>query len=153
MDLIEKLAAIEEIKALKARYFRTMDSKDWAGYEAVFAPDLVADFRDATGTHDPSQLTHGAAAYVAALAPMLDKVSTVHHGHTPEITIESPTTARGVWAMEDKLWPSADSALPFTWLHGYGHYHERYVKLADGGENGGWRIAEIRLTRLRVDAG
>ena len=158
MDLIEKLAAIEEIKALKARYFRTMDSKDWAGYEAVFAPDLIADFRDATGAHDPSQLTHGAAAYVAMLAPMLDKVSTVHHGHTPEITIESPTTARGVWAMEDKLWPGPESDLPFTWLHGYGHYHERYVKLADGadnggGENEGWRIAEIRLTRLRVDAG
>ena len=44
MDTIERLAAIEDIKRLKARYFRCMDMKDWAGLEAVFAPDLVADF-------------------------------------------------------------------------------------------------------------
>ena len=148
MDVLERLAAIEDIRALKARYFRTMDTKDWAGYEAVFTPDLVADFRDATTTRDESQLTHGAAAYVAMLAPMLTGVDTVHHGHMSEIVIETADTARGVWAMEDKLWPGPGSVLPFQWLHGYGHYHERYRKLADG-----WRIAEIRLTRLRVDAG
>lgn len=148
MDLLERLAAMEDIRALKARYFRTMDCKDWQGYEAVFAPDLIADFRDATTTRDETQLTHGAAAYVAQLAPMLNDVDTVHHGHMAEIEVESPTTARGVWAMEDKLWPGPQSQLPFRWLHGYGHYHERYVKLADG-----WRIAEIRLTRLRVDVG
>ena len=32
-------------------------------------------------------------------------------------------------------------------LRGYGHYHERYVKEADGS----WRIAELQLSRLRVD--
>jgi hypothetical protein len=32
-------------------------------------------------------------------------------------------------------------------MHGYGHYHETYVRLADG-----WRIKSIRLSRLRVDA-
>lgn len=148
MDVLERLAAIEDIRALKARYFRTMDTKDWVGYEAVFTPDLIADFRDATTARDESQLTHGAAAYVAMLAPMLAGVDTVHHGHMAEIVIETADTARGIWAMEDKLWPGPGSALPFAWLHGYGHYHERYRKQADG-----WRIAEIRLTRLRVDAG
>ncbi|AZI36510.1 putative dehydratase [Caenibius tardaugens NBRC 16725] len=147
MDSLERLEAIAAITALKARYFHTMDTKDWAGLEAVFAPDLVADFRDATETHDPSQLTHGAAPYVAKLAPILQDVVTVHHGHTPEITIESSDSARGVWAMEDKLWPRETSQLPFRMLHGYGHYHERYIRI--GGE---WRIAEIRLSRLRVDA-
>ncbi len=146
MDKLEKLDAIEAIKALKARYFRTMDTKDWAGLEAVFMPDLIADFRDATGTRDESQLTHGAAPYVANLAPLLQDVSTVHHGHTPEIAIHSPDSATGVWAMEDKLWPEPSSSLPFRMLHGYGHYHERYTRL-----DGEWRIAEIRLSRLRVD--
>jgi hypothetical protein len=62
----------------------------------------------------------------------------------PEIEVTSPTTARGVWAMEDKLrWPE-DS--PLAGLHGYGHYHEEYVKVG-----GAWRIARTTLTRLRVD--
>ncbi len=147
MDRLDRLEAIAAIHALKARYFRCMDTKDWAGLETVFAPDLVADFRAATNTDDESQLTHGAAAYVAKLAPILQDVVTVHHGHMPEIVIESADAARGVWAMEDKLWPQPSSQLPFRMLHGYGHYHERYVRL-----DGEWRIAEITLTRLRVDA-
>ena len=148
MTEIEKMAAILEIHALKARYFRTMDMKDWAGLEAVFAPDLIADFRVATDTPDENMLTRGAAPYIAKLAPILENVVTVHHGHMPEIKVESPTEATGVWAMEDKLWPQEGSDLPFRWMHGYGHYHERYVRLDDG-----WRIKEIRLSRLRVDAG
>jgi hypothetical protein len=60
----------------------------------------------------------------------------------PEIEITSPTTARGVWAMEDKLrWPERGTA-----MHGYGHYHETY-ELVDGA----WRIKTLTLTRLRVD--
>jgi hypothetical protein len=148
MTELEKVAAILEIHALKARYFRTMDSKDWAGLEAVFTPDLIADFRDSTSQRDESQLTHGAAAYVAKLAPILEQIQTVHHGHMPEITIESSSSATGIWAMEDKLWVQEGSPLPFKWLHGYGHYHERYMRI-----DGAWRIAEIRLTRLRVDVG
>lgn len=148
MTEIEKIAAMLEIQALKARYFRTMDNKDWDGLEAVFAPDLVADFRDSTGQHDESQLTHGAAAYVAKLAPILEHIQTIHHGHMPEITIESADRAAGIWAMEDMLWVQESSHLPFKWLHGHGHYHERYRRI-----DGAWRIAEVRLTRLRVDVG
>ena len=40
----EQLLAVEEIKQLKARYFRCMDTKDWAGFEAVFAPDATVDY-------------------------------------------------------------------------------------------------------------
>jgi hypothetical protein len=144
----QRIMAVEEICALKARYFRTMDAKDWEGLEATFAPDLVADFRESTGRTDESQLTFGASEYVAKVAPILNFIQTVHHGHMPEITIESDYTATGIWAMEDKLWVQEGSELPFKWLHGYGHYHERYKKI-----DGNWRISEIRLTRLRVDAG
>lgn len=148
MTNTEKLAAIFEIHALKARYFRCMDTKDWQGLEAVFAPDVEADFRESTSEYNPDMLIHGAARYIAGLAPMLELVDTVHHGHMPEIEILSPTAARGVWAMEDKLWVKDGAPLPFRWLHGYGHYHETYRKI-----DGEWKIQTIRLTRLRVDAG
>lgn len=146
MNEYEIQAALRELYALKARYFRTMDTQDWPGLEAVFAPDLVADFRESSGRFDPSMLKHGAARYVADLAVLLNKVVTVHHGHMPEITLLSAMEACGIWAMEDKLWPAEGSILPFRMMHGYGHYHETYVHL-----DGGWRIKTIRLTRLRVD--
>ena len=144
MDALARLAANQDIKALKARYFRCMDTKDWSGLEAVFAPDLIADFRDSTGVRDESLLTHGAALYVANLAPILQDIVTVHHGHMPEIEITGDTTARGVWAMEDLLrWPEGG---PIKTLHGFGHYHETYRKV-----DGAWRIQTSRLSRLRVD--
>jgi hypothetical protein len=37
---------IEAIKQLKARYCRTMDTKDWAGMRAVFADDVTMDATD-----------------------------------------------------------------------------------------------------------
>ena len=40
---------------------------------------------------------------MAFLEPVLQDVVTVHHGHMPEIELTSPTTARGIWAMEDML--------------------------------------------------
>jgi hypothetical protein len=68
----------------------------------------------------------------------------VHQGHAPEIEITSSTTARGIWAMEDRLrWPPGGR---FATLDGYGHYHETYEKIA-----GKWKIKSSKLTRLRVD--
>jgi len=46
--------------------------------------------------------------------------------------------------MEDTLrWPEG---APIRGLHGFGHYHESYVKRDDR-----WFIAATKLTRLRVD--
>src|SRR6266487_3963844 len=43
VNTVERLEAIEEIKQLKARYFRCMDRKDWDGFASVFAPDARMD--------------------------------------------------------------------------------------------------------------
>jgi hypothetical protein len=145
MDEISTLLAVEQIKGLKARYFRCMDSKDWAGLRNVFTADVITDFRESVQPSNEALLIEGADKYIEMLAPVLQPLVTVHHGHTPEITLHSPTSASGIWAMEDKLW--ADGSMPWQHLHGYGHYHEKYRLEADG-----WRIAEIRLTRLRLDA-
>jgi len=146
MDTTERLAAIEQIKALKARYFRCMDEKDWPGLQAVFAPDVVCDFRDSTGARNESLLTQGAALYVKNLAPILENIVTTHHGHMPEIEITSHTTAKGIWAMEDLLWVQDGAPVSYKTMRGFGHYHETYEK-----RNGNWEIKTIRLSRLRVD--
>ena len=71
---------------------------------------------------------------------------TTHHGHMPEIEITGPDTARGVWAMFDRVeWPSAADGTRVG-ITGVGHYLDEYVR-----EDGDWRIARSRLERLRVD--
>ena len=127
---------VEAIKRLKARYFRTMDTKDWAGMREVFADDVVVDTTDSGGV-----VVTGADAFIAFLRETLDAVVTVHHGHMPEIELTSATTATGIWALQDILqWPNGAE------MHGYGHYHEAYAKSGDE-----WRITSTRLTRLRMD--
>jgi hypothetical protein len=139
MDALDELCAVEAIKRLKARYFRSMDTKDWATMRTVFTDDVHIELPDDDGSvHD------GAEPFMVMLRDQLDALTTVHHGHMPEIEVTSPTSATGRWAMEDLLrWPEGG---PMASLHGFGHYHETYRKVGDE-----WRIATLTLTRLRVD--
>ena len=89
---------IEAIKQLKARYFRTMDTKDWDGMRAVFTDDVVVDTMSSGGG-----VVSGGDEFIAFLRSMIGDVITVHHGHMPEITLTSATSATGIWAMEDRL--------------------------------------------------
>jgi len=145
MHTLQHLLALEQIKQLKARYFRCMDTKDWPGLEGVFAPeaelDMRAEMRDGSGKDG---LIRGAAAIAAFIRSAVEELVTVHHGHTPEIELLGPDSARGIWAMEDKLrWP-AGAALES--MHGYGHYHETYQRI-----DAQWYIKTSTLSRLRVD--
>ena len=127
---------LEAIRQLKARYFRTMDTKDWEGMREVFAADAVVDTTSSGGG-----VVRGADRFMGVLREALEDVVTVHHGHMPEIELTSPTKAKAVWAMEDHLrWPDGRE------LHGYGHYHETYERV-----DGAWRIKTLKLTRLRTD--
>lgn len=137
VDEVQALLAIEAIKGLKARYFRLMDTKEWGAYRDLFTDDMVFFFESDTPQ------TRSGDEFVAFVRARLADATTAHHGHMPEIELTSATTATGVWAMYD--WvddPAQDRA-----FQGYGHYHERYRR----DEDGRWRIAELRLSRLRVD--
>ncbi len=141
---------IEEIKRLKARYCRLMDTKDWKGYRELFAEDVTVNLesagdavpgQDQESTKAAGAVITGADSFVAMLVATLGEVVTVHQCHTPEIELRSPAAATGIWAMEDLLrFPDG------TQLHGFGHYHETYEKHGDD-----WLIKSTRLTRLRTD--
>jgi hypothetical protein len=131
---------IEAIKQLKARYFRCMDTKQWDAMREVFAEDVHVDMEKEGGGIQTDR-----DSFMSMLRSNVEDVTTVHHGHMPEITLTSPTTGAGIWAMEDMLrWPEG---APIKAMHGYGHYHETYEK----GSDGQWRIKTMTLTRLRVD--
>jgi hypothetical protein len=49
MDALARLLTIEDIKAVKARYCRLLDTKDWVGFAALFIDDAVMDVSQDTG--------------------------------------------------------------------------------------------------------
>ena len=142
MTDLERLIALEEIKQVKARYFRCMDTKDWAAFEAVFAPDATADYSSEGDAKEWS--ASGAAKIVALVRRVVESAISVHHGHMAEVEVTSPTSARGIFAMEDLIWWPEGSRRKT--LHGWGHYHETFEKHGTK-----WVIKTLRLTRLRVE--
>ncbi len=143
MTDIERLLAIEEIKRLKSKYFYYLDHKDWARWKAeVWTSDARLEVpevsMDVVGVDNIIKFTSESAG---------NQVST-HYGHMPDIEILSDDTAKGIWAMEDILRLPKDqpSVYGYTYLHGFGHYHENYVRLPIG-----WRLKSTRLTRLYVE--
>lgn len=137
---------LEAIRQLKARYCRFLDTKDAEGWRGVFTEDLVVtlDMAVSVGGTDPMTAppVEGVENFVPTVLAGLAGVATMHHCHTPEITLTSASTATGIWAMEDLLIFGDGRE-----MRGAGHYHETYEK-----RDGAWQIKTLHLTRtiLRV---
>ena len=133
----DRLDDLEEIRRLKARYFLHLDGKDWAAWRELFTPDLTTEGTKAPGT--------GRDEFVVAVEKLLAGRTSVHQGHTPEIRFLDEDRARGVWAMYDYV--ETLGVAQRDGFFGYGHYEEEYRR-----DEGGWRIAHLRLTRIRREA-
>jgi len=129
---IEKLKAIEEIVLLKARRDRAADTKDWALYEALHAPDHVSE------NGDYGRWT-SAAEMIGNTRKSMENLTTLHQSHTPEIEFVSATKATGIWAMEGMSFWQQDGA--DHWFQAFGHYHEVYEK-----RDGRWVFTWRKLT-------
>ena len=141
MDRLERLEAIEEIRNLKARYYRLMDTKQWDELKSVFTADMKV------LTPDGKVYAEGGETYAADLRNSLEKAVSCHQGLSGEIEIVDDGNARAVWAMQDVIeWEDAHPQFGWKSIVGRGHYHETYRK-----EDGAWRIATLTLTRLRLD--
>jgi ketosteroid isomerase-like protein len=152
MDAAAKLLAIEEIKQLKSRYFRLMDTKDWAGLRSIFCDDAVFDARAALSIDGRGEagraaesndwVYRGGEVIAKFIQGAIGASITVHHGHCHEIEILAENEASGVIAMEDQIWDPDGKKMS---LHGAGHYHETYRRIG-----GRWRIHTSRITRLYI---
>jgi hypothetical protein len=133
MDLV----ALEEIKRLKHRYLRCVDTKDWAG----LADTLTVDATAAYGTPAYGRPLHfaGRAALVDFLRNKLgpDMVTT-HFATQPEIDVDGDV-ATGVWAFQDTVIATGYRVV----IVGAAFYEDRYTRDADGR----WRIAHTGYER------
>lgn len=120
----------------KARFCRTLDTKDWDGFRDLFTEDCELDLSDGTGL----PVMKGREVAIGKVVSSLQAARTVHQVHVPEITVGGDE-AHAVWAMQDRVVLGPDKSLT-----GYGHYHERWVR-----QNGAWKIASLKLSRLHID--
>jgi len=142
MDRLARLEAIEAIRALKARYFRLIDTKAWDELPDVFTPDMQVI------TPEGAIYAQGGDTYANSLAHSLGDAVSCHQGLTAEIEILDDDQARAVWAMQDIItWSHAHPRTGWKSIHGCGHYHESYRRCTDGA----WRMSRLQLTRLRLD--
>jgi hypothetical protein len=152
LSAVEEIQAIEEIKKVKARYFRGVDTGDTDLVRSILAEDCELDLRGcctdpATGRDfmpNVNVVLRGRRSFAAEGLAESGIVS-VHQGHHCEIELTSPTTASGIWSMTDRLYMPAGS--PFACMTGFGHYIETYEKV-----DGAWKIKTLRITRIRVEA-
>ena len=97
---VAQLSHLEEIRQLKHRYFRAIDTGDSALLSTLFTEDVTIDYRG--------------GAYRARLQGrqnMLDFIGSAfnsdivaqHHGHSPEITFLAGDEATGLWYLEDRF--------------------------------------------------
>lgn len=154
MDQLERLAAIEAIKNVKARYWYHLDLKDWAGLRDVFTDDAVFDMRGerafvvggsvaglppAREAGDPLVIV-GAEAIASFVRAAVESWTTVHHGHAPIIDVVGSDRGTGIWPFFDYIDDGKRA------MRGYGHYHEEYRRV-----EGRWLISSVALTRIRAD--
>jgi len=151
MDPVARLSAIEAIRALKARYFRFVDTKNWTSLADLFAPDIAFDRTVGMAVQNPWTgewtppvssepiIVHGREAVMSMVRNAVEHVRTVHHGFMPEIEMLTEDSARGVWSMRDEIYDKAGRLI----VAGSGHYHETYER-----QDGAWMIKTSKLTRL-----
>ena len=152
MNDAERSCAIEQIRQVKARYFRGVDTADTELVRAILAEDCVLDYRGcctdpATGRDflpAMNVVLRGRASWSSDGLARAGIVS-VHHGHDADIELTGERTARAIWSMTDRLFMPPGG--PFSCMTGYGHYHETYQEVG-----GGWKIQTLRITRIRVEA-
>lgn len=137
MELVD-LVAIEEIKRLKHRYFRTLDLKDWEDFSDCLAEDVSARY----GTRamgDPLHYDGRDAVVEFMRANLGPEVITVHVASHPEIDVEGDS-ARGSWCFEDTVIVPGMGAM----IRGAGYYHDRYRR----GPDGRWQITATAYERI-----
>lgn len=168
LPTLQGLAAIEEIKQLKARYCYFVDHEEWEQWISLFTPDCRVDLgswpvarHHVTNERIPvpgfsfeelDSLAHltswpavGRAALRAVGSGTAANNITVHHLFVPQIELESETTARATWPMEDFAWWPEGS--PHRRMHGFGYYRDTYQRLEDER----WYIATSVFSRSWIE--
>ena len=133
---LQQLSDLEDIRQLKARYFRCIDTGNEGELATLFTEDVRVDLRGG-----------GYRLQVEGRGEMIDFIGSsfnsdivaMHHGHTPEIAFVAPDEATGTWYLQDRFIDPVRG----TDTIGSSLYYDTYRRTDDG-----WKIAASEYERV-----
>ena len=133
---LQQLSDFEDIRTLKHRYFRGIDTADIELLKSLFTEDIEVDYR---GGSYRARIS-GRDNMLEFLANSFNaNALAMHHGHMPEITLTGGDTAEGIWYLED-LFIARDVRLKTMGTALYSDIYRR--------EKGRWKIARSEYDRV-----
>ncbi|MCB2048170.1 MAG: nuclear transport factor 2 family protein [Novosphingobium sp.] len=133
---LQQLSDIEDIKLLKHRYFRGMDTAEWALVDTLFTDDVTVDYR---GGGYRVQSSGKADLMLFLKNSFHSDAVAMHHGNMPEITLTGDDEAEGIWYLYDIFVDKARGSQTV----GSAIYRDRYRR-----EGGQWKIAHSEYGRI-----
>ncbi len=132
---VASLLEIEAIKQLKYRYVRFLDQKQWDEMREILTEDAVASYAGGKLHFE------GASEILDFMVKSMgaDTFHSSHRVHHPEIELTGPTTATGLWAMDDVV-------ILTDWevtIRGSAYYSDEYRKV-----DGVWKIDKTGYKRI-----
>lgn len=132
---IAAMPDIDEIKQVKYRYLRALDTKNWDEFADTLTEDVIGRYGESIGEE------HHFATRDELVGFMRNSlgadVLTEHRVNHPEISVDGDE-ATATWYLQDRVIAPAFNFM----LIGAGFYHDRYRRTADG-----WKICETGYDR------
>lgn len=133
---LQQLSDLEDIRTLKYRYFRGIDTADVDLLSDLFTDDVDVEYR---GGGYKVKL-RGRQQLLEFLANSFHSdAAAMHQGHQPEITLTGDDTAEGIWYLEDIFVDLRDR----TRTEGTAIYRDRYRRV-----DGRWKLAKTEYDRV-----
>lgn len=133
---LQQLSDLEDIRTVKHRYFRGIDTADQALLETLFTDDVSVEYR---GGGYKVELV-GKAKMIDFLMNSFNATAVaMHHGHMPDISLIGDDTAEGIWYLED-IFISLERRDVTT---GTAIYRDRYRRVGDA-----WKIERTEYDRI-----
>ncbi len=124
-----------DIKTVKYRYLRALDTKKWGEFAATLTEDVTGDYGSSVGETHHFTDRESLVDYMRASLPA--NVITEHRVTHPEVTIDGDE-ASATWYLQDRVIVADFDFM----LIGAAFYHDRYRRTADG-----WRISSTGYER------
>jgi|TARA_R100000501_G_scaffold17919_3_gene35054 hypothetical protein len=133
---LQQLSDLEDIRLLKHRYYRGIDTADEALLKTLFTDDISVEYR---GGSYVAKLQGRDAMMDFILNSFHSDAVAMHQGHMPEITFTGDDSADGLWYLED-IYISLERK---NVTAGSAIYRDRYVRI-----DGEWKIASTEYDRV-----
>jgi hypothetical protein len=130
---VQQLGDLEELRALKARYFRALDGKRWPDLRDLFTAD-------ATFEHPVLGRFDDIDEAIGAVSARVGNYSTVHTGNLPEIRMTGENDAVALWSMSSVTFQTDGGGGPAVVQRTWGEYKDSCRR-----EHGCWRISALTL--------